>query len=259
MSDRIIQFIERQAVRSEKNDELSLKATREEKKRLASQFFYNWLVEHMAALEYLFQDYEGDLRFLDFIGKQVAKSDHPIVAYFSGVIDFISPAYKPIRYFKPDVESVLDRYFDEDKIIEVLTLMLSSDYDLGDPPHPDELLFHLWVIFVYYCLPYDDKLLMTDVKIDLAFTKLGHNLSARAASYRLFADDLYRLRKTRKATAQSRQNRQEVVRKHYEQMDTKGRRPYAIAKLIHQEMTKKMLEVPSVRTIRRDLKALGLC
>jgi hypothetical protein len=170
---------------------------------------------------------------------------------------------------KPDIfqTGFLQLIFDDSYIHDWLILL--AEKKLKRIPHNTITITYLfWTIFIYYLLSQKiyietDKHKKLPFIYDYRMHSIMPELCFRSAQMMQSAikdaKELPRLMRSKNSLNAKMTLRHKEVIKFYNEIDPYGRKPYAIAELIHREMSKKMQEVPTVRTIREDLKRLGLC
>jgi len=162
-------------------------------------------------------------------------------------------------------------FFDDSYILSRLKPIIDT-WGESQPPRSDNGISYLfWTIYLYYLLSHkicvqskkDNTLPQLPFIYDYRIQKFMYKLIWMAGKRMLMmpnsAQDRIRVLRSKRTRKAGVWQREEEVIKLYNEIDTYERKPYQIARLIHQEMSKTMQAVPTVRTIRDDLKNLGLC
>jgi hypothetical protein len=275
MFETVRQFIEREADGEWDDDREKIFLLREFKRLLAGQFFYDYTLYLVSLIEYQLQD-DPSIDFRSFM-EEIRTRPHPHVECASEILSTL-----PLKVAEsklegngaplkeediPDITPFLGFLFDEDDILKnikaILTICSHGETGISinwqHPPTHMEFHRHLWALFVYYCVTVGTIPLLTDQKMDIALCLYSKTIGVADIRADVFAKDKYRTQKARKTTSKKIERRRKEILRLFNNIDTRGRTPHNIASLIQQEMEKIMQEPPSVKTIRRDLRELGLC
>lgn len=161
-------------------------------------------------------------------------------------------------------------FFDDSYILGWLKPIIEKSHKLKIGYDPIQIIYFFWTIHLYYLLSNKifyksrkDKIPQLPFVYDYRIQRIVYQMLLMAGQeiqlHRGLAKKSARLFRSKRSLTTRVSLRQKEVIKLYNGIDTYERKPYAIANLIHQEMSKKMQEVPTVRTIREDLRKLGLC